>query len=243
MSSIDITGNKHLLNSNRLPVARALHSYLRGSASKARLVADLIRSRSVPEALNILALCPKRAARHFDKLIRSAVANAINNHGMSYEGLYIYRLLVNEGPTLMRQQPHQRGQSFRIRKRSCHLEVLLANRLTNPQDATTVSVTREQLTNIDLSATTPETSTTESAPVPDTLTDQSSSSESPATPTDVPPLTESSISPAEAQVAPPRRATNRTRSSTHNTRSRQQSNSVRQHDVPQRHQARGRRSK
>lgn len=116
------------------PVARAFLSNHRSSAFKARLVADLIRSKSVAEALSILALTQKRIARVFDKLLRSALANALNNHGMEVEGLYLFRVTVNEAKTLKRFRPILRGRSAKIRKRGCHLEILLAQKIVAPKE-------------------------------------------------------------------------------------------------------------
>lgn len=116
------------------PVARAYLPNHRSSAFKARLVADLIRSKSVLEALSILALTQKRIARVFDKLLRSALANALNNHGMEIEGLYLFRVIVNEAKTLKRFRPILRGRSAKIRKRGCHLEILLAQKIVAPKE-------------------------------------------------------------------------------------------------------------
>lgn len=116
------------------PVARAYLPNHRSSAFKARLVADLIRSKSVVEALSILALTQKRIARVFDKLLRSALANALNNHGMEVEGLYLFRVIVNEAKTLKRFRPILRGRSAKIRKRGCHLEILLAQKIVAPKE-------------------------------------------------------------------------------------------------------------
>lgn len=112
------------------PISRAYLSNVRGSAFKARLVADLIRSKDVTQALDILALSQKRSAKIFEKLLRSALANAINNHGMSAEGLYLFKIVVNEAKTLKRNRPILRRQTAPIRKRGCHFEILLANRQT-----------------------------------------------------------------------------------------------------------------
>lgn len=110
-------------------IARAYLSNHRSSAFKARLVADLIRSKGVVEALTILSLTPKRMAKVFEKLLRSALANALNNHGMEVEGLYLFKVVVNEAKTLKRYRPILRGRSAKIRKRGCHLEILLAQKI------------------------------------------------------------------------------------------------------------------
>ena len=105
---------------------RAQAKYVRVSARKARLVADTVRGRSVPEARTVLAFTPKHAARDIEKVLRSAVANAEANHGLEGDALEISTITVDEGPTLKRWQPRARGRVGRIFKRTCHITVLLA---------------------------------------------------------------------------------------------------------------------
>ena len=93
------------------------------SPRKARLVADLFRNKDVSEALLILKNTNKKASVLFEKLVNSATANAVNNHGLNAEKLYIAKVLVNEGPTLKRYQPRSRGRAFKIFKRTSHLLV------------------------------------------------------------------------------------------------------------------------
>lgn len=123
-------------------IARAYLSNYRSSAFKARLVADLIRSKGVVEALTILSLTQKRIARVFEKLLRSALANALNNHGMEVEGLYLFRVVVNEAKTLKRYRPILRGRSAKIRKRGCHLEILLAQKILPKAEETVIEDSR-----------------------------------------------------------------------------------------------------
>lgn len=110
------------------PISRALLANYRSSPFKARLVADLIRYKGVVEAINILVLTQKRVAKTFLKVLRSALANAINNHGMELDGLYVFRVTVNEAKTLKRWRPILRGRTAKIRKRGCHIEILLAQK-------------------------------------------------------------------------------------------------------------------
>ena len=105
---------------------RAEAKWLRISPRKARLVAEHIRGRSVPEARAVLAFTPREAARAIEKVLHSAVSNAEANHGLSEEGLYIKAAYVNEGPMLKRWRPRARGRVARIHKRTCHVTVLLA---------------------------------------------------------------------------------------------------------------------
>jgi large subunit ribosomal protein L22 len=119
---------------------RAEAKWLRISPRKARLVAEHIRGRSVPEARAVLAFTPREAARAIEKVLHSAVSNAEANHGLSEEGLYIKAAYVNEGPMLKRWRPRARGRVARIKKRTCHVTVLLAP--ATPQEAPTQSRTR-----------------------------------------------------------------------------------------------------
>jgi ribosomal protein L22 len=116
--------------------------WVRMSARKARVVADHIRGRSVPEARTVLAFTPRAAAREIEKVLRSAVANAEANHGLIGDELYVERAVVDEGPTLKRWRARARGRVARIRKRTCHITLHLA---PIPEDGA-VRVSRAQAT-------------------------------------------------------------------------------------------------
>src|SRR6476646_4246358 len=105
---------------------RAQAKWVRTSARKARLVAEHIRGRSVPEARAALAFTPRAAAREMEKVLKSAVANAEANHGLYGEELIVSSAYVAEGPTLKRWRARARGRVARIRKRTCHITVTLA---------------------------------------------------------------------------------------------------------------------
>ena len=105
---------------------RAQAKWVRTSARKARLVLDLIRGRSVPEARTILAFTPQAVATDIEKVLRSAVANAEANHGLDGDDLVVEAAYADEGPTLKRWKPRARGRVNRIRKRTCHVTVVLA---------------------------------------------------------------------------------------------------------------------
>ncbi len=105
---------------------RAEAKYVRISPRKARLVAEHIRGRSVLEARSVLAFTPRVAAREIEKVLRSAVANAEANHGLVGDDLYVSAAYVDEGPTLKRWRARARGRVARIRKRTCHITVKLA---------------------------------------------------------------------------------------------------------------------
>ncbi|MBE0428945.1 MAG: 50S ribosomal protein L22 [Thermoleophilia bacterium] len=108
--------------------ATAIARYVRVSPRKMRLVADQVRGKNLADARSILAFSPKAAAKIVDKAIASAAANAENNHDLSSDELYIRNILVNEGPTLKRFRPRAMGRATRIRKRTSHLTVELAER-------------------------------------------------------------------------------------------------------------------
>ena len=105
---------------------RAQAKWVRTSARKARLVLDHIRGRSVPEARTILAFTPRAAATDIEKVLRSAVANAEANHGLDGDELVVEAAYADEGPTLKRWRPRARGRVNRIKKRTCHVTVVLA---------------------------------------------------------------------------------------------------------------------
>jgi large subunit ribosomal protein L22 len=107
---------------------RAQARYVRMSPRKARLVAEHIRGRSVPEARAVLAFTPKEAAGVLEKILQSAVSNAEANHGIAEDRLYITEAFVDGGPVLKRWRARARGRVARIRKRTCHITVKLTER-------------------------------------------------------------------------------------------------------------------
>ncbi len=108
--------------------ARCEVRHIRISPTKVGVVADLVRGKPVREALAVLRFTPKRASTVVAKAIRSAMANAENNHEMDTDLLYVSEIYVGPGPTLKRYQPRQRGQAFPILKRTAHLTVVLKER-------------------------------------------------------------------------------------------------------------------
>jgi large subunit ribosomal protein L22 len=108
---------------------RAQAKWVRTSARKARLVLEHIRGRSVPEARTILAFTQRAAATDIEKVLRSAVANAEANHGLDGDELVVEAAFADEGPTLKRWKPRARGRVNRIRKRTCHVTLVLAEQL------------------------------------------------------------------------------------------------------------------
>ncbi|MEM6531405.1 MAG: 50S ribosomal protein L22 [Myxococcota bacterium] len=102
--------------------------HLRMSPRKVRLIIDLIRGRSVEEALNVLTFSDKAAAEPVGKLLKSAVANADNRGGFDLDRLYVKTAFVDEGLTWKRWLPRAQGRATRIRKRTSHVTIELAER-------------------------------------------------------------------------------------------------------------------
>jgi large subunit ribosomal protein L22 len=105
---------------------RAQAKWVRMSARKARIVLDHLRGRTVPEARTILAFTPRAAAREIDRVLASAVANAESAHGLDGDELVIEEAYADEGPTLKRWRARARGRVNRIRKRTCHITIVVA---------------------------------------------------------------------------------------------------------------------
>lgn len=113
-------------NTDTPTLVRAQAKWVRMSARKARLVLDLIRGRTVPEARTVLAFTPRAAAREIDRVLASAVANAESTHGLDGDELVVLEAFADEGPTLKRWRARARGRVNRIRKRTCHITVVVA---------------------------------------------------------------------------------------------------------------------
>ena len=112
----------------REQTVRAQAKWVHSSARKARLVTDLIRGRSVPEARTILAFSQRAVAHDIEKVLRSAVANAESRPDLLWNGddLVVVIAYADEGPTLKRWRARARGRVARIRKRTCHITLELA---------------------------------------------------------------------------------------------------------------------
>ena len=106
---------------------RATAKWVRVSPSKARLVVDLIRNKSVAQAFEILQFCDRHVAVDVEKVLRSAVANAENNNGMRADNLVVAATYVDEGPTLKRFRPRAQGRGYRIYKRTSHITVIVSD--------------------------------------------------------------------------------------------------------------------
>lgn len=105
--------------------AKALARQIRISPQKARLVADLVRGKSVESALTTLRFMPKKGARILRKVIESALANASQNEAIDVDTLYVKTIFIDGGPMLKRIMPRAQGRASRILKRSSHITVVL----------------------------------------------------------------------------------------------------------------------
>lgn len=108
-----------------MPKAEATLKYARISSRKVKIVADLIRGKKIDEALAIVKYVPKASSEIIEKLLKSAIANAENNHRMAHEKLYVAEIYANQGPTLKRIRPAAKGSAVRIRKRTSHITIVL----------------------------------------------------------------------------------------------------------------------
>jgi large subunit ribosomal protein L22 len=107
---------------------RAVSKYLRVSAQKTRLVADMVRGKKVDEALILLRYTPKKSGRLITKVLRSAMANAENTQSADVEKLFVKAITVDQGPRLKRFRPRAMGRATRIIKPSSHITVILSEK-------------------------------------------------------------------------------------------------------------------
>ena len=107
---------------------QAISRNIRISPRKVRIVANLVRGKKAGEAISILRNTHKAASIVVEKTLRSAMANAENNNGMSADNLYVAACYANKGPTMKRIQPRAQGRAYRIEKRMSHITVVLDER-------------------------------------------------------------------------------------------------------------------
>ena len=110
---------------NKVLEATATLRFARISARKVKIVADLIRGKKADEALAIVKFTPKASSEIIEKLLKSAIANAENNHGMNRGNLIVSEIYANQGPTMKRIRPAAKGSASRIRKRTSHVTIKL----------------------------------------------------------------------------------------------------------------------
>ena len=108
--------------------AKANLKYLRISPRKVKIVLDLIRGKDVATATAILLNTPKAASEPVLKLLKSAAANAENNHQMDPEKLYVSEVFATPGPIIKRMMPRAQGRAYRINKRTSHITIAVAER-------------------------------------------------------------------------------------------------------------------
>ncbi len=111
--------------------SRGVARYIGSSPRKMRLVVDLIRGKTVGQALSILHFSPKHAAKDAEKAVRSAVANIINREDVGKideESLYVKEIFVDCGPVAKRILPAPQGRAYRVRKRSNHVTVVITTK-------------------------------------------------------------------------------------------------------------------
>jgi large subunit ribosomal protein L22 len=125
--------------STEYPSAVAKARFVRVSASKARRVIDLVRGKSVTEALDILRWAPQGASEPVAKVIASAAANAQNNEGLDPTTLVVATVFADEGPTAKRIRPRAQGRAYRIRKRTSHITVIVESRPPKDKGASSSS--------------------------------------------------------------------------------------------------------
>ena len=128
---------------SEFPSAVAKARFVRVSPTKARRVIDLVRGKSVAEALNILRWAPQAASVPVAKVIASAAANAQNNNGLDPATLVVASVYADDGPTAKRIRPRAQGRAFRIRRRTSHITVVVESRPTKDhRGAQSASATR-----------------------------------------------------------------------------------------------------
>lgn len=130
------------MTTTEFPSAVAKARFVRVSPRKARRVIDLVRGRSVADALDILRWAPQAASEPVAKVIASAAANAQNNNGLDPATLVVATVYADEGPTAKRIRPRAQGRAFRIRKRTSHITVVVESRPGKDQGSAKSSRTR-----------------------------------------------------------------------------------------------------
>jgi large subunit ribosomal protein L22 len=121
------------MTTTEFPSATAIARFVRVSPRKARRVIDLVRGRSVEDALDILRWAPQAASEPVAKVIASAAANAQNNNGLDPATLVVATVYADEGPTAKRIRPRAQGRAFRIRRRTSHITVVVESRPAKDQ--------------------------------------------------------------------------------------------------------------
>ena len=122
---------------------KAIHRFARMSAFKVRDVTREIQGRPVAAALDIVAFSPKKAASLVQKALKSAIANAENNHNLRADKLVVKEAVAGEGPTIKRFIPKARGSAGPIRKRTCHIFITVSDEIEIKQRASKAKGTKK----------------------------------------------------------------------------------------------------
>ncbi|ORJ60859.1 50S ribosomal protein L22 [Mycobacterium simiae] len=130
------------MTSTEFPSATAKARFVRVSPTKARRVINLVRGKSVTDALDILRWAPQAASEPVAKVIASAAANAQNNDGLDPTTLVVATVYADEGPTAKRIRPRAQGRAFRIRRRTSHITVIVESRPSKDQQSSKSSRAR-----------------------------------------------------------------------------------------------------
>jgi large subunit ribosomal protein L22 len=156
------------LKTNEIAGTRAVLRHYRMSATKARQVLDLVRGKDADRAAEILAATPREGARVVAKVLASAVANARNNDLLDPDELYVSACYADEGTTIKRWRPRARGRATRIRKRTCHITVIVSrlpdDRLERRRARQAVQTTAGRSRRVAASRRSAATGTTETEP-------------------------------------------------------------------------------
>jgi large subunit ribosomal protein L22 len=110
-----------------MATTKAIQRNIKISARKAGLICDLVRGRKATDAIRILETTDKKFSAYAIKLLKSAIANAANNHNMDTDRLVITSILANQGPTAKRTLPRGKGSADRMLRRTTHLEIILSD--------------------------------------------------------------------------------------------------------------------
>jgi len=161
------------VKTNEVEGTRAVLRHYRMSASKARQVLDLVRGKDVDRAAEILQSTPREGARVVAKVLASAVANARNNDLLDPDELYVSACYADEGTTIKRWRPRARGRATRIRKRTCHITVIVSrlpdDRLERRRARQAVQTTAGRSRRVAASRRSAATGASETEPTTDTV--------------------------------------------------------------------------
>ena len=174
-----------MTTATEFPSAVAKARFVRVSPTKARRVINLVRGKSVAEALDILRWAPQAASLPVAKVIASAAANAQNNNGLDPATLVVASVFADDGPTAKRIRPRAQGRAFRIRRRTSHITVVVESRPTKDvrgsQSASAARARRAQGSKAAAGKAPAKKATAEKAPAKKAAADKAPAKKAPAT--------------------------------------------------------------